>query len=256
MAAKYQSPFVSKVIARLDFNPPYKKFNSEIDKRLLDKIREYFPILLPQQNIATELKISAIGGHVETTNTARQELHFHSNDRQQRLVLNENFLLFDLVKYDGFKRLQNTFSNIVNVLFDTYEGLNVNRFGLRYINSISRQIEGQYDNIFQWDDYINKTLTNLTNFIEDKHNLIRAINIAEMKYDDYSVRFQYGFPNPDYPANIAKKSFLLDYDAYCNWILTKDDIIRYLPIFHDKIQELFEKSITDEARNKMVKIDE
>ena len=53
--------------------------------------------------------------------------------------------------------------------------------------------------------------------------------------------------NPDFPAPIKKKIFILDYDAYCSGILTKDEIFKNLPIFHAEIQRLFESSITDDT---------
>jgi uncharacterized protein (TIGR04255 family) len=70
------------------------------------------------------------------------------------------------------------------------------------------------------------------------------------------MRFQYGMHNPDYPAPIKKKIFILDYDAYCNGILTKNDIFKYLPIFHEEVQKLFENSISDKLRIRMKLNDE
>lgn len=103
---------------------------------------------------------------------------------------------------------------------------------------------------------VDPTLNHLADFIEDKNLLTRSINVSELKYEDSSLKFQYGLFNPDYPANISKRTFLLDFDAYSNWILSKDEIINSLPVFHNRIQELFERSITDTTRELMGRIDE
>ncbi len=55
--------------------------------------------------------------------------------------------------------------------------------------------------------------------------------------------------NPDYPAPIKKKRFTLDLDAYYQGFHDKDEIQKNLDKYHDKIQELFELSITEKFRN-------
>jgi uncharacterized protein (TIGR04255 family) len=54
--------------------------------------------------------------------------------------------------------------------------------------------------------------------------------------------------NPDYPAPIKKKTFILDYDAYTSGILGKDELDIYISQFHLAIQKLFEGSITEKFR--------
>ena len=63
-------------------------------------------------------------------------------------------------------------------------------------------------------------------------------------------------PNPDFPAVIKRKSFTLDYDAYCTQLLDKTDIPAFLDRFHDRINSSFEKVITDGLRKKMGVINE
>ena len=66
----------------------------------------------------------------------------------------------------------------------------------------------------------------------------------------YNLRFNFGIHNPDYPAIIKQKVFILDIDVYHNGIQNKEDIISNSKVFHDKIQEFFEFSITEEFRSK------
>ena len=58
-------------------------------------------------------------------------------------------------------------------------------------------------------------------------------------------------PNPDYPAPIKQKLFVLDYDAYCNLLLSYSDIEQYITQFHDKIKLSFEQVISDALRKRM-----
>ena len=76
----------------------------------------------------------------------------------------------------------------------------------------------------------------------------RVFHNVEYSFDDFNLRYQFGMHNPDYPAPIKKKSFILDLDAYYQGIQDKDEIQKNLDKYHDKIQEVFELSITDKLR--------
>ena len=65
------------------------------------------------------------------------------------------------------------------------------------------------------------------------------------------LKIQYGMNNPDYPALIRSKEFILDYDAFYEGSQDKESIIENLERFHSKIEDMFEKSITDELRKVM-----
>ena len=54
--------------------------------------------------------------------------------------------------------------------------------------------------------------------------------------------------NPDYPAKIKKKIFVLDYDAFFTGILKQHEIEDYIKKCHRIIQQQFENSITPELR--------
>jgi uncharacterized protein (TIGR04255 family) len=57
--------------------------------------------------------------------------------------------------------------------------------------------------------------------------------------------------NPDYPALIKQKIFVLDYDAYKTGSLSTEEVNHLIPSLHTKISELFEKSIGDKLRGVM-----
>jgi uncharacterized protein (TIGR04255 family) len=76
----------------------------------------------------------------------------------------------------------------------------------------------------------------------------RVFHNLEVSYDDYNLRFQFGIHNPDYPAPIKHRGFILDYDAYYKGLLEPTDIPNALDNYHKSIQELFEKCITEQTR--------
>jgi uncharacterized protein (TIGR04255 family) len=81
--------------------------------------------------------------------------------------------------------------------------------------------------------------------------LSRALSTLEFNFGDFNLRYQFGISNPDYPAVIKQKSFILDLDAYYRGIQDAEDIEGTLDKFHDCIQEFFESSITDKLRGIM-----
>ena len=74
----------------------------------------------------------------------------------------------------------------------------------------------------------------------------------DFSYDDEQrMRFQYGMPNPDYPAPIKKKHFILDFDAYAEMLIDISELGDTLDTFHDRINSAFEQVIKDGLRKKM-----
>ncbi len=99
-------------------------------------------------------------------------------------------------------------------------------------------------------------LNSIFELAKERKLLSRAFSTLELNYGDISMRFQFGMSNPDYPAQIRKKIYVLDYDVYTNAFLEWRNIPEYLNRFHEKINESFESVITDGLRAKMGPIDE
>jgi uncharacterized protein (TIGR04255 family) len=86
---------------------------------------------------------------------------------------------------------------------------------------------------------------------EDQPALSRVIHNLELTFETFNLRYQLGMHNPDYPARIRQKIFLLDLDAYTQTTVDLRDIRRVLDTFHSAIQCYFEQSITNALRNVM-----
>ncbi|BCV48515.1 TIGR04255 family protein [Shewanella algae] len=120
------------------------------------------------------------------------------------------------------------------------------RIGVRYINSI----ELTEKNPLEWSEYLNENILGIVSF-HACENISRVFHILEYNFDGQALKYQFGLPNPDYPAVIKKKQFILDLDSYFTGAFDEKDIYFCINQCHHKIQELFEKSITDKTRNLM-----
>ena len=118
---------------------------------------------------------------------------------------------------------------------------------MRYVNNIDLNEK----NPLNWNKYIKTNLLSIFKFVDDKKFISRVFNDLEMKYDDMSIKFQYGMHNPDYPSPIKKKVFILDYDVYHVGEREKSEVPVVIGKYHDQIISLFEGSINDGLRAKM-----
>ena len=96
---------------------------------------------------------------------------------------------------------------------------------------------------------INNNLLSVLDFYENKNILSRALNHIEFNFEDLYLRFQSGMRNPDYPAPISRKVFVLDYDCYSS-VLIDDlgDLENKLVKSHELISQMFNKSVTENLK--------
>lgn len=238
----YKNDYLTQVIARIDFASPIQKFTQELPAKLSEKALVIFPILEPRQAIATELRISPKA--VEPKRTELTEWNFWGKNREKRLVILNTAIFVEYKHYANYESFKKDFTDIIEVLFAEVPEVVANRLGIRYINNF----EIPDGDPFGWDEYFNAHLLSTIKFVDDKNTISRAFNNLELNFADFNLRFQFGMPNPDYPASIRKRHFVLDLDAYHQGLQTFPEIPSSLDRYHDKIQYLFEASITDKLR--------
>ena len=239
----YNNNFLTNVLARIDFSTPIFILKDEIPTELGNTCTKNFPILEPRDIPIQEIHIDVKQDEIARKQVNLKEWNFYGINREKRLCITSELMFVEFLKYSNFADLSEHFTIVLDSLFDLYQQLEAKRFGLRYINNIS--LSGRR---YSWRPYLNKDLLSIFNVPTDKTKTSRAIHNLEINNGDYVMRFQYGMFNPDYPAPIKKKSFILDYDTYTRSSLHKEDIIKLLPIYHDEIELYFERSITDKLR--------
>jgi len=242
----YRNPFLKEVIVRIDFPAPAYDDKS-LPKTVANKAINNFPIQEERKALSQELTLSPSEIHHK-----RQEFtewHFHGIKRQKKLIITPRFIAISYSRYTSFEELKDGFLQVTSVMFEHDPDIRASRLGLRYINHIDIPKHDPYE----WGDLINRELLGLFEHFSDRKNIInRIFHIVEYKYeDDIQLKFQFGVPNPDFPAPVRAPLFVLDMDAYYNGLQDKNDISDNLNNSHERIQHLFENSITDNLRRLM-----
>lgn len=241
----YKKPFLKEVICRLDFGARVERFLKSLPQKLATAALREFPISEPQKAQTQEFMVSATGFQTKSEETIQWT--YHGKNREKTLVISPEAMIVTNRKYKDFEAFHNDVDNVVDSLFDAEKELSVARLGLRYVNVI----ELDNGDPLTWAEYVNEQMLGIIDTHKDQGALSRVFHIVEFNYDTVHVKFQFGMPNPDYPALIKRKQFVLDIDAYVQGALTQQDVEESIEVAHEKIQELFESSITDRTRDLM-----
>lgn len=239
----YKNTPLKKVILRIDFLGKVPELNDSLPFQIVEVIKKSFPIAEARNVIAKELQIS--NEKVTQNDKNIQEWSFHTIERNASLIIKEDSITIDINNYISFQEIYKVFLEIKNTLYMCYEKLLSRRIGLRYINEIVIDEENPLD----WSKYINPNLTSIFSATNEPEKIIRAFQNLELKYEDVMLKFQYGVHNPDYPAIVKKKVFILDLDAFYNGILKQHEIDLLVERQHEIIQNQFEYSITQNLRD-------
>lgn len=244
---KYRKDFLDQVVARIDFAEPLGLGSKGPSADVIASLKKQFPVPELQTKHLKQVMLKLKGETEKTTHEIR-EWHYLSKSRHKKVVVSDACMLIEYSKYNTYDTLQKDFIGISDALFDTYEDLQVKRLGLRYID----KIELDESQPTAWQDYLQGDLLSIFDLLDNRQKLTRAFQVLEVLHDDESrIRVQYGMPNPDFPARVKRKQFTLDWDAYCTLLLEKNDVGRFLDIFHVRARDGFESVITDKLRDLM-----
>jgi uncharacterized protein (TIGR04255 family) len=238
----YRQNKLTEVIARIDLVSPIATLANELPKAIGQAALQNFPVDEPKKAFAQEFAIAP--DKLATRRTEFTEWNFHGENRGKRLALQPEAFFITQSRYESYEVLRELFLGISDVFFQTFEEAQPSRLGLRYINSINIGNGNPLD----WGEYINNDLLGLFDFDIPDSRKVRVFHNLEYKYADFNIRFQFGMHNPDYPAVIRQKIFILDYDAYYKGAFEAVEIAEKLDAFHYVIQYSFERSITDRLR--------
>jgi len=242
---RYKKTFLKKVVARVDFASPVESLQKKLPPAVNAALLKVFPILESKKAVGKEFTI----GPQETEERTFEQMnwYYYSKDRQKRACLSFEFFWVEYNVYSSFEQLKADFLPILEELFKSIQQLQIKRFGLRYID----HIDFDEKDVFEWSDYLHELLLAAFSIPHEGKQIIRTFNNFTVSDEDMILQFQYGMYNPDFPAPIKKKLFVLDSDAYTQGLLELSDIQAKLEKFHEAIGSLFEQVITDKLREKM-----
>ncbi len=236
----YKKSFVRQVIARVDFAASLDILEKEVPKGFDKFAQKKFPIKVPVKMVP----LPAVGAL-----KALPMWEYQDRRRENKLELLPTHMDVVFQKYTSYMEdLKTTFIGLSDALTKECSELAFRRFGLRFINIIAVDDKSAPT---KWDRYLNKDLLSVFRMSQKADDVLRAFSILIFRSHDVLVNFRYGMLNPDYPAPIKKKEFILDYDAYYEGLIEGKDIPGYMDLFHKKVYELFESCITNATRRMM-----
>jgi len=242
----YKSPFLKEVIFKADFPTLVQGVEKGLSAKLSNIILRKFPLSEPQKAHAQEFQFSG-GTNFQAKSTEIMQWVFHSQKRDRTLSVTQDAFSYTNRAYKSYENLLEDVDEPLKCFYGDYKGITAGRLGLRYVNVINIPDE----NPLEWRDYLHEDMLGIIDFNQDKDYLTRMFHILEYNYDGLSIKFQFGIANPDYPATIRKKQFVLDIDAYSHGAFEYSDFHDFIEQAHSKIQSLFETSITDKTRELM-----
>jgi len=257
----YKRNFLQRVIARLDFLAPFPRANEPLPTELTQEILRRFPIAEPKQAFAQEFEVAVATQELKTHRTEFTEWRFFGRNREKQLTLQpgvlggkqftlqHGFLWIEVKQYERYETLREEFLAVCTAFFRSFpDAPQPSRLGLRYINVFERL--GEDMPLTDWSGFFHPSLLEAFKFAppEDCGMLSRVFHNMEFAFDECSLRFQFGMNNPDYPARMRRKSFVLDYDSYFQGAIDQSAIGDLLDRFHGKTQQYFERSIGDKTR--------
>lgn len=246
MEPRYSNPFVKEAILRVDLSPAIDVNDEIVEGPFAAANSARFPNVEPRVQAGQEFQFGPEG--MSTKEVEKREWRLLGGDRKRRLVLAEGALIASCKEYSGWSELRQDFVTALDSLVGIFPDMQITRLGVRYVNFVSLQEA----NPFVWREWIDSRLTGPLEFPDDPRRITRSMHILQLEYPDgFQLKYQFGLPNPDFPAPVKQKHFVMDLDASASRILTVADVKKLLDPMHEAIKELFESSITDGLRGKM-----
>lgn len=246
----YKNPCLAQVIIRVDF---LEFITSEtiFSENVLKVILTSFPIAGMRQIVKfndVNVVINEVNATAQTTSQEGFQQEFLDSQNNKMKVSNK-FVILEINKYESFEKTIQTFSPVLKSIIGILP-INSVRTGIRYINIIENGSIRLTKNLFS------STISHLINndLSQDNNGIscVRSMCLNEYRVKDMRLNFRYGMYNPEYPSLMKTPNFVLDFDCYCDLLLTGyDSIISHIVEGHDSIQYLFEGAITDNLRKIM-----
>jgi uncharacterized protein (TIGR04255 family) len=248
METNYPINFLESVIFRVDF-PTVLELVNNAPAEFQNKIREQFP-KLKEDIVFIEAKIDISKRDIGDIKSGKErKWEFYNDEDKKKVIITPFFVALEYNRYSNFEVFYKDLELIFKNFFEIYPSTIATRIGLRYQNII----KFNKGNPFDWEKFINPNLYNVTKyFLNEKCNPIRSLHIIELKEDKYNMNFKFGLFNSEYPNDIFKKEYLLDYDCYIREDTDIPKIYEKVKEFHSIIKEWFDKN-TLEGLKKVMK---
>ena len=231
MTQEYDSPPVKEVVCQIEFEPS-ESWDNTIVGMFYDKIKDSFP----KKNVKHEVGFNVDSDKVNQLISVRNQ--FFTENKDSAIQLGKNVLAIN--KIDGYKSWESFKPKIIEAI-KKYKSVtnpkNINRIRLDYLNKVELNEDSEVKDYFNFYPQIEQSfLDKATNFSID----------VEMDIGDGSILNLELFSNDNAGENLM--TFIFDLEYYSEQNLEFDKVNDWLDKAHNKIEEIFEKSITDKCR--------
>lgn len=242
----YATTFLNDVAAQIDFlEPPDPLSGKVLPSSIQTELRKSFPIYEPGSASSHELTFSEEG--IAASREEFQQWVYHGNEREKTISINKMQVVVRTSEYSSYESLKENVLSPINAISREDPEKYVSRTGLRYVNIYPDILASMKDS----SSYFSAMLSGPLASLDNAESCSRSFLITEYIYEDAKVRMQTGVYNPDYPARIKKRDFVIDIDAYSDTPHQFAEVGKTLDVLHRYIQIHFESSITDALRERM-----
>jgi uncharacterized protein (TIGR04255 family) len=242
----YLKNYLQEVIARIDFAVPIEALNAAVLPDKVQKaLKSRYPIFESTKAFSQNVIIHEQGVH--TNSREFQQWVYHGENREKTITVTPDSITVSIKQYRDYEEFKLDVIEPIDEISKIEGNIFINRTGLRYVN-VFPNITNKYDELIE---KFHPMIASPFKSIIDIKNLSRIINISEYIHDEVKCRLQSGIFNPDYPAKIKKREFILDFDAFIDTPHSFTNINELFDSLHNVIQSKFEDSITTKLRDEL-----
>jgi uncharacterized protein (TIGR04255 family) len=236
---RYKKPSVSEAICEFQFRGA-KEWDWTIPGLLYQEIREEFP--QKRQEKAFEINIAQMGKIEQSVGGSLSKMQFLREDGSAMVQIGPDLLAINVLPpYPGWEVFEALIRRQFEIYLRVVQPVGFRRIGLRYINQIVFPA-----NIIETTEYFHY-YPRLPETVEQIHGpfSMRVLHTYEAERDVMTFQMAHMKPTGE------KLTIALDLDYY----LAKPDTVElgkgleWVSQAHDKIEAMFEASITDSTRN-------
>ena len=226
-ARHYRQNHLTTVILRLDFEQ-IPALTSIERTPFSERVRELFPHVngIQLSTVVLNVNPSAETG-INQQVTGMQWEHRKHQDGAQVIFLSPTHMSLEYRngEYDHFPAFRAEFECGLQALTQTYPDIKVVRIGLRYVNQV-RFADG---NPLDWTDIIaDQLIQSVFSGIRDGASLVRSMHQLQTKRNSIDTLFNYGIHNPEYPAPVSRREFVIDIDSYRSEAIALNEVVNQI----------------------------
>jgi len=240
MSRKYANPPIVEVVCELRASPD-SKWDLTIPGLIYEELKDNFPN--KEQRVVQEIELQKQEfNNIQQLLRSDERAMFFSPDRKTFVQVGNRLLAINRLKpYILWNELKPKIENAFYAFRKSTEINGLQRIGLRYINRIEIT-----DKQIRLEEYLN-----FRPFLGGKlpQNLVSFVVGCLIPFSDGRdiCKLQISDVIPDKDSN---SSFLLDIDYYLNKPLAVplSEVLEWMELAHQNIEEMFEACITDQLR--------